>query len=179
MLKNTKQQFGLITKTFHWLSALTIFGLFALGYWMVDLDYYSEWYQTAPHWHESIGILLLIVTIARLIWRSLNTKPAAIESHSIAVQRSSYTAHVILYIMLFLMMFSGYLIPTADDRLIAVFTWFDVPSLGELFADQEDVAGIIHKYGAYSIMAVAIVHALAALKHHFIDKDATLKRMLK
>ncbi len=179
MLKNTKQKFGLITKLFHWLSAITIFGLFALGYWMVDLDYYSQWYQTAPHWHESIGILLLITTIARLIWRGINIKPTAIETHSITVQRGSTIAHIILYFMLFLMMFSGYLIPTADDRVIAVFTWFELPSLGELFTNQEDVAGAIHKYGAYSIITISILHALAALKHHFIDKDATLMRMIK
>ncbi|NQZ81857.1 MAG: cytochrome b [Colwellia sp.] len=179
MLKNTKLQFGLITKSFHWLSAITIFGLFALGYWMVDLDYYSQWYQTAPHWHESIGILLLIVTITRLVWRTFNIKPTALETHSIMVQRSSTIAHIILYFMLFLMMFSGYLIPTADDRVIAVFTWFDLPSLGELFTNQEDVAGVIHKYGAYSIITISILHALAALKHHFIDKDATLMRMIK
>jgi len=179
MLKNTKQQFGLITKSFHWLSAITIFGLFALGYWMVDLDYYSQWYQTAPHWHESIGILLLTTTIARLIWRSVNIKPAALDTHNITVQRGSIIVHVTLYLMLFLMMFSGYLIPTADDRVIAVFAWFEVPSFGELFANQEDIAGVIHKYGAYSIMTVAIIHALAALKHHFVDKDATLMRMIK
>jgi len=179
MLKNTKQKFGLITKLFHWLSAITIFGLFALGYWMVDLDYYSQWYQTAPHWHESIGILLLIATIARLVWRYINIKPAAIDTHSMAVQRSSAIVHGILYLMLVLMMFSGYLIPTADERVISVFSWFDVPSLGQLFANQEDVAGAIHKYGSYAIIAIAILHALGALKHHFIDKDDTLKRMIK
>jgi cytochrome b561 len=179
MLKNTEQQFGLITKLLHWLSAMVIFGLFAVGYWMVDLDYYSEWYQTAPHWHESIGMLLLITTIARLMWRTINTKPAAIETHTIVVQRSSAIVHVILYLVLFLMMLSGYLIPTADDRVISVFTWFDVPSLGQLFANQEDVAGTIHKYGAYSIIFIATIHALAALKHHLIDKDATLIRMIK
>jgi cytochrome b561 len=179
MLKNTKQKFGLVTKLFHWLSAMTIFGLFALGYWMVDLDYYSEWYQTAPHWHESIGLLLLVITIARLIWRTINIKPAAVETHTIMEQRSSAIVHVVLYLLLILMMFSGYLIPTADDRVISVFTWFDVPSLGQLFAEQEEVAGTIHKYGSYTIISIAVIHALAALKHHLIDKDDTLIRMIK
>ncbi|MFT5755482.1 MAG: cytochrome b561 [Alteromonadaceae bacterium] len=179
MYKNTKQQFGLITKLFHWLSAMTIFGLFALGYWMVDLDYYSQWYQTAPHCHESIGILLLITTIARLVWRTINVKPAHISTHTITVQRSSAIVHIILYLLLFLMMFSGYLIPTADERVISVFTWFDLPSLGQLFANQEDVAGTIHEYGAYTIISIAVLHGVAALKHHFIDKDATLMRMIK
>jgi cytochrome b561 len=179
MLKNTADQFGLISKALHWFSAFAILGLFALGYWMVDLDYYSDWYQTAPHWHESIGVLLLLMTFIRVLWRLMSITPKAIISHSTITKRFSLMAHFALYLLLFLIMFSGYLIPTADGRDIAVFTWFELPALGELFSEQEDISGTLHEYGAYAIIVLSLLHALAALKHHFIDKDATLVRMLK
>ena len=75
-------------------------------------------------------------------------------------------------------MISGYLMSTSDNRAIEIFNWFSVPALGELFANQEDISGMIHEYAAYILIAVSAIHALAAMKHHIIDKDETLKRML-
>ena len=179
MYKNTTQGYGRITKILHWLSAIVVFALFALGFWMVDLTYYSQWYKTAPYWHKSIGIILFIATLLRLIWRAVNAKPDAIASHSPMVRKSAHLAHIILYTLLLVLMISGYLISTADGRAITVFNWLDVPALGELFSDQEDISGLIHEYSAYILISTAVLHALAAIKHHVIDKDATLQRMLK
>ena len=178
MIKNTSEQFGLVTKLIHWLSAFTILALFVLGFWMVDLDYYNDWYQTAPHWHESVGILLLIVTLLRVFWRLINVTPEPLENQSVLIVKSAKLAHLLLYCLLLLVMFSGYLIPTADDRVISVFNWFDVISFGELFSNQEDISGLIHEYAAYSLIALSLLHALAAIKHHYINKDATLQRMM-
>lgn len=178
MIRNTQNNFGLITRIIHWISALTIFGLFGVGYWMVDLTYYSEWYQTAPHWHESVGILLIIVTLFRLAWKAIQITPQPLSTHSSRDQKKAKAVHYLLYILMFTLFLSGYLIPTADDRSIEVFSWFAVPSMGALFDKQEDIAGTIHEYGAYTLIAFAALHALAALKHHFIDKDVTLRRMI-
>ena len=179
MWKNTREQYGLISRLLHWLSAIVIMGLFILGYWMVDLDYYHQWYQKAPHIHQSIGVLLLIATLLRLIWRFTDTKIAAIDSHSSLVKLSSSLTHLALYILLFIIMISGYLISTSDGRAIEVFNWFILPAMGELFANQEDISGLIHEYAAYILIGMALLHAAAAIKHHLIDKDKTLKRMLK
>ncbi len=178
MLKNSQDKYGSITKALHWLSALTIVGLFGLGYWMVGLDYYSEWYQTAPHWHESIGIMLLLATGFRFFWRLMSLQPKPIESQSTLTQLGAKLAHIIIYLLLFIIFVTGYLVPTADDRAIKVFDWFTVPSLGELFSKQEDLAGLVHEYVAYGLIILAVLHGAAALKHHFIDKDDTLTRML-
>jgi cytochrome b561 len=75
-------------------------------------------------------------------------------------------------------MLSGYLISTADGRAIDVFNLFSVPALVSGFDNQEDIAGLVHQIIAYSLIALVVLHALAALKHHFIDRDRTLKRML-
>ena len=66
---------------------------------------------------------------------------------------------------------------TADGRGIAVFGLFEVPATLTSIPDQADVAGAIHEYLAWALVIFAGLHALAALKHHFIDRDATLVRM--
>lgn len=178
MLKNTHSSYGTVQVYLHWLSALAVFGLFALGFWMVDLNYYSSWYKTAPHIHKSIGLLLLFATLFRIVWKLSQPKVEALSNNKLEAL-AGHVAHIALYALLLVVMTSGYLISTADGRGIDIFNWVTIPSLGELFADQEDIAGIVHEYAAYTIIALALLHALAALKHHFINKDQTLTRMTK
>ncbi|GGD67677.1 cytochrome b [Lacimicrobium alkaliphilum] len=161
----------------HWLSALAVFGLFALGWWMVDLTYYSDWYRTAPHTHKSVGILLALLTLFRLFWRATHKRPAPLGNK--VERRTSGLAHKLIYMLLILLFTSGYLISTADGRGIEVFDWFTVPGFGSVIENQEDLAGDIHEWLAYTLIALAVLHALAALKHHLINKDKTLTRMIK
>lgn len=178
MYRNNSQGYGLVAILFHWLSALTIISLFALGFWMVELNYYSEWYRTGPYIHKSVGLILLALTIMRVIWRLMNPEPNSLSNNVLENKAAKYT-HKALYISLFIILISGYLISTADGRGIEVFDWVIVPSLGELFNEQEDIAGLLHQYTAYFIIVLALIHGLAALKHHFINRDNTLTRMLK
>ena len=54
-MKSEVKNYNLVARGVHWVSAIVIIGMFAVGLWMVDLTYYSEWYKTAPHWHKSVG----------------------------------------------------------------------------------------------------------------------------
>jgi len=177
-MKNTTSHYGWLTITLHWLSAIIIFSLFALGFWMVDLTYYDAWYKEAPHLHKSIGICLLFLMVFRFIWRKKQVQPEALKTHSPIERKAGHAVHILLYVLFFLIAVSGYLISTADGRGIEVFQLFTVPGFGSFIDDQEDIAGVVHEYLAYSLIALALLHALAACKHHFIDKDITLKRML-
>lgn len=174
--KKDSQSYNLVARIIHWLSAVVVIAMFALGIWMMDLTYYSEWYKIAPYWHKSVGILLAAVTILRLIWKHITPSPE-VEGKSYEVVAAK-AAHMLMYLMLFTLFVSGYLISTSDGRGIEVFNWFTIPGLGELFAGQSDIAGLVHYYVALVLIAIAGVHALAALKHHFIDKDNTLRKML-
>jgi cytochrome b561 len=116
--------------------------------------------------------------VFRALWRNIQPTPEHLPSHSKLERRIGHITHISLYIIFFLICISGYLITTADGRGIEVFGLFTVPSLGEFIQNQEDIAGSIHEWLAYSIIALTGLHALGALKHHFIDKDDTLKRML-
>lgn len=175
-MKNTVSSYNKLSKLFHWLSAILVIGLFSAGYWMVDLSYYSEWYKTAPHWHKSFGITLLGITTLRLLWKIISPAPA-IQGSNFEI-KAAKSAHHLTYLLMFTIFLSGYLISTADGRGIDVFNWFEVPGLGSFIEDQEDLAGLVHRYVAYALIGLVSLHALAALKHHFINKDNTLKKML-
>jgi cytochrome b561 len=177
--RNNSQQYGVLSKLLHWISALSVIALFASGYWMVELDYSSQWYIRAPHWHESVGILLIGLTLFRLFWRRIAGSPSSIVSHSKIEKKASALMIFLLYAALFSVLISGFLITSANYKAIAVFDWFNVSPLVLAIKNQEDIAGLVHYYVAYGIIVLAVLHAAAALKHHFFDKDNTLKRMTK
>ena len=177
-MNNTSTSYGYVSIFFHWLSALSIFGLFGLGYYMVDLTYYHEWYKTAPELHKSIGIVFFILMAFRLVWRIKQIQPNHLDSHSLLEQKAGKITHALLYWLIFTIMVAGYLISTADGRGIEVFEFVTIPAIGSIIDNQEDIAGLVHKWLAYVLIGLALLHALAALKHHFIDKDNTLNRII-
>ncbi|MBU1192103.1 MAG: cytochrome b [Gammaproteobacteria bacterium] len=178
MLKNSSTDFGAIAITLHWVVVLTVIGLFISGLWMTGLDYYDDWYHRAPELHKGIGVLLFILLLAKLVWRWLDPLPKSDTTHKVWEQWAARAAHLLLYVLMFAVMIAGYLIPTADGQPLQVFGLFSVPATLSGIDNQEDIAGEIHELLAFGLVGLAIVHALAALKHHFIDRDRTLKRML-
>lgn len=176
--RNSPTRYGFVSVSLHWLVALVVFGLFALGYWMVGLDYYSSWYTKAPDIHKSVGLILFAVMVLRVIWRWVSPPPGHLASHGPLTQKATRFGHAFLYLGLFVLIISGYLISTAEGRGIPVFGWFEVPATLTSIPNQEDIAGLVHEYLAWALVIFAGVHGLAALKHHFIDRDTTLTRML-
>jgi len=156
--------------------ALALFGMFALGLWMTDLVYYDRWYHDAPEIHKGIGILLLIVLLFRFFWRLINTRPELIGAWW--EQVVALSVHRLHYVLMFTVLITGYLIPTAEGVGIDVFGWFTVPATLMFDKQQADLIGNIHRVSAWAMMGLAGLHAGAALKHHVIDKDITLLRML-
>ncbi|WP_372996268.1 cytochrome b [Marinobacter sp.] len=177
-IRNTPSGYGLVAMIIHWLVAAAVFGLFGLGYWMVDLSYYDDWYRRAPDIHRSIGILLFVVMVFRVAWRGVNVSPAPLSNHKRWEVRSAHLAHFLLYVLIFVAMVSGYLISTADGSSISVFGWFEVPSVTGRIKGMEDTAGVVHYWSTWAIVGLAVIHAAGAFKHHLLDRDRTLWRML-
>lgn len=177
-LKNSNARYGLVAIVLHWLVALTVIGLAILGLWMVDLSYYSPYYRTGPFWHKSIGITLFAVLVLRLLWRTFNPRPDHLPNHQRWELNLAAAVHILLYLLLFVIVISGYLISTATGQGISVFGWFDVPALISHLPEQADRAGAVHYWAAMGVLGLAALHALGALKHHFFDRDDTLRRML-
>ncbi len=178
-LSNNTKSYGLVSILLHWLVALTIFGLFGVGFWMVDLGYYDTWYHRAPFLHKSTGIILFGVMLLRILWRLMSPPPKAPANHQTWEKRLAHGVHHLLYLMIFIILVSGYLISTADGHPIDVFGWFNVPALPVQFDNQADLSGLVHEYMAYALMGLVVLHLAGAIKHHLVDRDVTLKRMLK
>jgi len=176
--RNDAARWGGIAVALHWTSALAVVGLFALGLWMRGLTYYDVWYTRGPSLHKSVGIIVLAIITVRLIWRLTNRTPDSLESHQAWETKVAHIAHWILYAGLFVVLISGYLMSTADGRGISVFGLADVPAMFFGIEKQADKAGAVHLWVSTALMSVVAVHALGALKHHFLDRDTTLKRML-
>jgi cytochrome b561 len=175
LIRDTSNGYGLVTRVVHWLMALAIVALFALGLWMRTLDYYSPYYNLAPDIHRSAGMLLLFLLVFRIAWRVVNAKP---DDHELS-RLEAAAAHIVhwsFYPLLVALMVSGYLISTAKGQPVSVFGWFSVPAItqGE---GQEDIAGYVHKVLAYATIVLAAVHSAAAVKHHIIDRSSILTRM--
>lgn len=180
MLKNTETAYGWIAIILHWLMAIAIFGLFGLGLYMVELTYYHAWYKGSLDLHKSIGLTLATLLLFRIFWRFTNVSPKSADMNASQLEiKAAHFVHITLYLLMVLLMFSGYLISTADGRAINVFDLISVPALPFAVENQEDIAGRIHNFLAWSLVLLAAVHALAALKHHYINKNTTLVRMLK
>ena len=176
-LRNSSSRYGWVSIFLHWGVALAVFGLFAMGLWMVGLDYYDTWRKDAPDLHKSIGLTLMAVMLLRVVWRFISPPPPTLSSYSRMTRLGAKFGHGFLYVSLFAVMIAGYLISTADGVGIPVFGLFEIPALVSGLPDQADNAGAIHFYLAWVLVIFSGLHALAALKHHFIDRDVTLTRM--
>lgn len=173
---NDQHHYGLGHATLHWLMALAIISLYPLGLYIESLDYYDPAYRIVPNWHKSIGLLVIALLSIRLLWRICNRPPKALPQPVWQKKAASF-AHAALYLLLVLTLLSGFLISTADGSPIAFFGLFEVPALPYAIEQQEDIAGEIHFIVATSMIVLVALHAAAALKHHYVDRDSTLKRI--
>ena len=151
--------------------------LSALGAWMTTLDYYHSWQPRALAWHRALGMIALLLFFFKVIWRVLGHYPPLSSKLQPWQARAAAGVHLALFALLFIVPFSGYLISTAAGDAISVFGWFDVPPL---FVNKSwrMAYEAVHWWAAYALCALAAIHAGAAIKHHLINKDDTLKRML-
>lgn len=178
MLKDSRAGYGLIAILIHWLSALLTLFLFGLGFYMTGLSYYDDWYHKGPALHISLGLVLLLVMSLRLLWRLLNPSPAPLGGNGLQ-QAAARLVKWGLYLLVFVVMITGYLITTADGKAARLFDWLEFPSLVQLSAAQVDLAGELHEYLAWGIIGLVVLHVGGAVFHHLVLRDRTLVRMLK
>lgn len=178
-IKNTARGYGWPSIVLHWAMAVALIGLYFVGDYMVGLDYYDDLYHTLPHWHKSVGMLLAVAWLARLVWNYSHARPAPADPQASKHETlAAHLAHLALYALVGIMLISGYMISTAKGADIEVFNWFSVPALVPNNAERGEFAGEVHEIVGTIFVALVAVHALAALFHHFVRKDNTLKRML-
>ena len=176
MLKNSNKTYGSVAKTFHWLIGLTVIGLLIAGFLMGGIDPSPLKFQVY-NWHKSIGFLIFWLVAFRLIWRFFNTQPALLSTKKWE-RTMAHTVHFLLYVCLFLQPLSGWLMSSADTYPDPLIYGFDLPQIIEPSKSVKGLFHEVHFYTAWALVAFITMHFLGAMKHHFVDKDSTLRRML-
>jgi len=175
---STEERFGLVLVVLHWVMAGLVLTLFFLGRFMVSLPYSHPWYHDAPLLHKGLGVVLFALLVFRIFWRVFIDRRPPPVAMPVLERTAARTVQFLFYVFMFGLVISGYLVPTARGRGLDFFGLFEVPALVWGLAHQEDIAGDVHRVLAYATMGLLLVHTLGALKHHFIDRDETLLRML-
>ncbi|MGI9335680.1 MAG: cytochrome b [Gammaproteobacteria bacterium] len=179
MFSNTDSSFGWLTRSLHWLIAIMILALVALGWYLVEAGYYDPNYQRMLDWHQSLGVLVLVLVVLKFAWHVLSRPPHYLDSVGRPERWLAGTIRWLFYGLMLAIPITGYVIATSEDGPVKVFGLFTLPAVFGRNADLNEVALEIHYYTAYAIAALAALHGAGALKHHFVDRDRTLMRMLK
>lgn len=178
-LRNSTRAYGWVSILLHWLMAVALIGMYVVGTYMVDLDYYDKLYHTLPTLHKATGVVLGGLLLVRLAWVYTQPRPLPSGGNAPAFTHlAGKLGHGALYGLLVIMLISGYLISTAKGHGVNVFDWFELPALLPADKDRADWAGDIHEIAGTLFIFLVGIHAAAALIHHFYWKDNTLTRML-
>lgn len=174
-LKNTPTSYGSVAVSLHWLMAILLIFLIVIGIYMVNIPISLEKLKLYG-WHKEYGLLALALVIFRLIWRLLNITPYL--SIPLLERIAARTVHWIFYVLMFALPITGWLMSSAAGLPASFFGLFVLPDLIAANESTRLMLQNVHEWLGYILIAVIVLHTSAALKHHFINKDDILKRML-
>ena len=194
----TSNQYTKTAKILHWLIALGIFGMFALGWFMSDIPKEAAKQSVFDifdlgifHWtsaeevsprsfyfnvHKSFGVTIFALIIIRILWRLTHTPPALLASYKAIERKLANGAHRLLYLLMLILPLSGVIMAVYSKYGIK---WFGIDfikgldnnPMREIFKSAHEIIGLV-------MIAIIVIHILGALKHQFIDKDETMDRIL-
>lgn len=164
-------------KSLHWLMALMIIGMVPLGMYMHELPVSPQKLQLYS-WHKWVGVTVFVLLLARVAWR-ITHRPPPLPWQMSKIQRTlSHAGHIVLYLLMLAIPLSGWLMSSAKGYQTVWFGVLPIPDL--LGKDKElgDTLAEVHESLSWIMIVVLIGHVAAALKHHFIDRDDVLTRIL-
>ncbi|MFA5898501.1 MAG: cytochrome b [Hyphomicrobium sp.] len=179
MIKNTQDAYGWPAITLHWIVALLIVGTFGLGLWMGEVPARAD----RPYYyaiHASLGITLLVILVLRILWALLNRAPAAVAGTPPWQHAAARFTHLALYALTLVTVLFGWFLASLQDTPIIPLVFGLVPLSAplQLPHSAEDFLEEAHEIAAFALIAVAGLHVIAALWHHYVRRDDTLRRML-
>lgn len=177
-LRNTLSRYGSVPKALHWVIVLGIIAQYFLAE-AGESESVTGGAMTPMNWHMSLGITLLALATVRLLWRLFDRTPAWPAEMRGYERFLAASVHLAFYVLLFAIPISGWLLSSVEGEGLTLFGWFELPPLVAQGSEQrEDFIEEVHEVLFNVLFALAIVHVIAALKHHFIDRDSILRRML-
>lgn len=175
-ISTAPQRYGGVAIALHWLLALAIVGAFGVGLYMSDLPL-SPTRLKLYNWHKWAGVTILALSALRLLWRLGHRPPAELPGPAWQL-RAAHATHGLFYVLFFAVPLAGWAYSSAAGFPIV---WFGVLPLPDFVAPDKALAETLkglHELLAWALAGLVLLHVAAALKHHFIDRDGLLARML-
>ena len=185
--KNTMLRYGSVAMTLHWLIAILLICNIALGLYFADLPHSDPNKFWLTQTHKSIGLTVLVLSIARVAWRLMNPVPPLPRGMGLPLRILARGTHVLLYVLIIAIPLSGWALVSSSPlglptMYFGLFQWPHIPFLADLALAQKKMLrenfALIHVVLAWSAIVLIPIHVAGALFHHFLRGDDVLRRML-
>ena len=182
-LSNTDIRYGGVTKGFHWLTALLILTLIPLGWYANQLPYDTDAELARKAWlfslHKTLGVTAFFVAVLRIVWAMSQPKPGLLNGDRKIESFAAELVHWLLYAALVIVPLSGWLAHAAAQGFAPIWWPFGqgLPLVPKDVGVEHFFASL-HWVATKVLVTALLLHIAGALKHHLIDRDATLRRML-
>ena len=174
--RNTTRAWGSLSKGFHWLIVLLIISQWVIAERADELKGLAK--LEALAWHKSFGMTIFMLAVLRLLWRLVNPTPELTTETKPWERVLANISHLLLYALIFAMPLTGWMMSSAKNYPVSWFKLFQFPDLVAPAEQTYHQMHDLHHLLFNVLVGVAVLHAAGALKHHFIDRNDVLKRML-
>jgi len=179
-LENTKERYGAVAIALHWLMAVLLVALVVLGLYMASLPDvgFDTRKITLILYHKQLGILALTLVSLRLLWRVGNALPRLVRDLPEWQRVAARFVHLCFYAVMIALPLTGWMMSSAAGIPVSILGLFTLPDLVAYSDRLFHLMVEIHQWLGYALILLMLVHAGAALQHHFIARDDTLRKML-
>ncbi len=175
-LRNTEAGFGLVAQLLHWLIAALVLTQFVFAQLAANASFFERLVLLARH--KSFGMTILTLAVIRLLWRLVNQRPSTLPELPRYQRVIARVSHDLMYVLIFALPLTGWLMSSALNTPVSYFGLFTWPDLVAPRQELGDLLALVHSNLFKLLAGIICVHASAALLHHFVFKDAVLRRML-
>ena len=161
----------------HWLIGLMILVSLSVGLYMVDLKLSPTKLQLYS-WHKWAGVTIFMLVLIRCVWRITHAAPPLPDAMPRWQRIVAESTHYLLYALMIAIPLTGWLMSSAKGFQTVYFGVLPIPDLLDKNKELGETLNVVHRYLNYTMIGIILAHIGAALKHHFIEKDDILRRML-
>lgn len=176
-LRDTTATFGWGSRAFHWVMAIAMLVAATIGVTMTEIESGDPRNLTLDL-HTGLGLAVLVLVVLRVVWRLANPTPAPVAGTPLLHVLAAKAAHLALYGLMFALPIAGVLMNWSEGRTIHVFWLHEIPAPYGRDPELRETLELVHQSLAGLLGLIVLAHAGAALWHHFVVRDSTLRRML-
>lgn len=170
-------RFGAGARLFHWLVVLLLLVQIPAGIAMIAPGLEQSSIDRLFVLHKGLGVVLLAVVLARVLWRLTHRAPPMSEAIPALERRIATVTHGVIYAVLILVASSGYVRVVGEGFPIEMMGALGLPTMLPLMPEVASMASLVHRFSTFLLAALLAVHVAEVLRHHLVVKDGTLARM--